>query len=430
MNTFKLNIISIIKYIFLFCFISYFFISIYKFGFTVNMLNITAMTQDFINNDWFLRNWDLSYCSSLFTHIFYYFAPVKIFGTTNAAITTAVLSIFFLSIVSGILLIKDNVKDITISDILLFVCFLSISKPFFELIMTNGAYIPFVFLILYFSNKFLQSERKIDLILASILSFFLVFGDVLSIVLCIIPITVYCLISIFYNSDSYRKYLKLLIAIIFASIAGIFIYSQYVNLNGNSLFYGYLSSQHFLSNFSNSGEFKDISLIIKFFLDFQNANFIHKNLFSGNSIFCLYKLIIISSAIIMSLKNTHSTFCNKKEANDFISFALSFGLICIFFFTFLADMPKILSAEHFFVFIPFSMAIIILRYTNCFKNLFPFRKNIILITSMIIVLLFLNWNVKEHLIDFKNNYDLRQVETIYEQETMPNSYIRRISEEQ
>ncbi len=419
-----------IIHIFLFCLISLLFFINLNLNITPNMVNIANMTQDLLQGDVFLKTWDLSYCSNLFTQIFYYLIPVKLFGNSSLAILSAVFLVFITTIYSGIILIKDNYQEIQFIDILLFICFCGMGSSFLNFIAINASYIPFIFLILFFTNKYLNTDNEKNLIFVSIISIFLAFGDIFSVVLCFIPIISYCLIKIFHAlsnpENNPKKYYKLISIIILSAGLGFSLYLQYISFNGSPQIYGWLHSKYFIDIYSNEGTISYLPIITQYFLNIQNVNFSGNNIFSLNTVLYFCRIIITLSGLVFVIKNICNTASNKNEHNNFISFTLSLGLIFLFIFIFLIDSKPNEYIEQILSVIPFSIALILLRYSNCFKELSQLQKNILLWILIIVVLLI---PINSTIGNLQNNYKKISLEKLFpitENSIYYCNYIKRI----
>ena len=393
--------IIILKAVLLLVFLVYLFFLGKSFIVNATMVNIAETAQDLLKGDFLLSKWDLSYSSNLFSQIFYYLIPVHLFGVSSKAIAISIFLIAIATIVTGSLLLKDNPKDITFQDVLLLICFFGLGNYALQALQLNGASLPFVFLTLFFANKYLQTEKYQYLIITSLLNIFLVFGDIFSLVICIFPMMLYCFLSIFHKEHPV-KYIRLLLTILLSTVFGVFLYTQYLHFNKSGAMYQWFASKSFIDDYINESNMSNVVIFIKSFTFIQNMNFFDDYIFSPHVIMYIFRTIISLIGLVLMAKIIFNVTTNKEEDNnDIILFSISSALIFTIFFGIFVEANFLEYVNQIFAIIPIGIAILIMRANKCFINLDKFQYYSIFLLSAFILITFCNKKLDEQIKESK-----------------------------
>ena len=380
------NKLNIIKIVLLIIFLIYMYFLGNHFTVTSTMVSIAEITKDILGGDLLLSKWDLSYSSNLFTQVVFYFFPVLFCGVTLKAIYISLFLIVISSIFTGALLLKDTIKDISFKDIVLYICLYGFGLVAIQMVQFNGACLPFVFLVLLFINKYLKTENNKYLIYASLISVFLVFGDIFSLVICFVPIILYTLFSVFYKEHP-QKYLKLLAAMIISVLTGIFLYAQYVHYNLSGAIYQWFATKTFIDDYSSIANITNGTVFLRRFFEVQNMHFFTEYIFSSRVFMYAFRTIVTIAGLVIAVKNFINVCRNNDEKEDFISFSLSTAILLIIIISQFLEANLREYAFYTYAILPIAISIIIMRGTNCFSklNLFQYSALFLLSVSMFII---------------------------------------------
>lgn len=343
------------------------------------------MSGSFLKGDYWLNGWNISCNGTKIIDFIYYLIPVKILGLGSKAVMYALFLVILLSVFLGYLLVTSNRKEAHINDILFYVCLLGISPTILVVIGEYGTYIPLLFLCLFLFNKYIKTEKIQYLIIATVASALWVFSDMFAILFLIIPLLLYASIKLFFT-EQMKKNFRILLAVLFAVSSGLFLFTIYTKLHNQTTFLTdvvYFSfydkpKYHILYRFYE---------IINEILKIQNANFISSEFFSLQVPVFMSRLLITIIGIILSLKVFFNTLFVPKYKTDFISFVLAAGILLIFLFAFYIETGVNEHVQPLWSFIPFAIAIIIMRYKRWLNKINPFSYNILLIILCCLTLL-------------------------------------------
>ncbi len=377
--------INIIKVILLIAFLVYLFFIGNHFLTTSTMVNIAEITKDILSGDLLLSKWDLSYSSNLFTQVFFFIIPVMFCGVSLKAISISLFLIVAATIFTGALLLKDNIKEITFKDIILYICLFGCNLVALKTLQYNGACLPFVFLVFLFANKFLKTENNKYLIYSSVIGAFLAFGDIFSVLICFAPIILYCLISIFFKEHPI-KYIKLLLFTIISLLLGVFLYSQYLHFNSSGAMYQWFTTKTFIDDYTNIANITNTTVFIKRFSEIQDMSFFAEYLFSSIVLEYIFRTILTLIGIVVIFKNVINVCRNKDENDDIISFCLSGAILLIIFLSLFLEANLREYAYYTYAIIPVGIALIIMRQYNCFNKLNLFQySTLFIITALMFI---------------------------------------------
>ena len=394
-KTFDKNILNIIKVILLVAFLIYLYFIGNHFIISSTMVSIAEITKDILSGDLFISEWNLSYSSNLFTQVVFYILPVLFCGVSIKAIHISLFLIMVSTIATGALLLKDTIKDIDFKDVTLYICLCGFGLVALQAIQFNGACIPFVFLILLFTNKYLKTENKKYLIYTSLLSIFLVFGDIFSLVICFAPIILYSFFSIFYKEKP-QKYIKLIVTMIISVLTGILLYTQYIHYNTSGTMYQWFTTKTFIDDYTNIDSITNLNVFIRRFSEVQNMNFFSEYIVSTPVFLYIFRTIVTLTGLILAIKNILNVCKNNDEKEDIISFSLSSSILFIILFSLFLEANLREYAYYIYAILPIAMSILIMRTTNCFSKLSLFQYSILFLISAVI---FVSFCPK----DFKND---------------------------
>lgn len=335
---------------------------------------VANLTKEILSGNFFLKRYNVGQCPELFCSFIFYFLPVKIFGATAKAILCAAFLIITSSALTAVLLVKNNIKRLRTKEFLMFICFVGLMYVLFIHIGLYGAFLPFVFLALFFMNRFILTKKHHYLIIATLLGTFLVFGKVISVTFYILPLIIYSIVKIFYN-DRPLLFFKVLISSVISFLSGLLIYYLYIKFNGCSGLYSSIASKRYVDFYTGNELLKIVWIYsIKSLMIIQNNFFFSEPIISYKTIMYFYRSIITLIGIVLSIKIFAKTFFGKIRG-DFVSYILSCGLIVFLIFMTSIQYDSFVLFEHCNVLIPFAFALIIMRYKNLsqFFNIYQYR---------------------------------------------------------
>ncbi len=343
-----------------------------------DLSTMVLFSDDILNGNIFLNNWYLSGLTFLATDMLYFLLSVKLFGISSSSIFCALSLYITMCFISAFLLIRNDIKKITILDLIMFILLCGISFESIRLATCHNGCFVYSYLTIFFTAKYLKNQQNKYLFYSSILLILSVFSDYIIFMTAIVPILVYSCFQMFYNNDN-KKYLNIIFSIVISIITGyfllkVYIYNSTLEYNGEPAYFININ----IDAFTNK-----IILIVKELSLLFDIDCLTNKLLNINAIISLLRYIIIFLGIHLIYKNIEKCITNKNP--DFVNFCLSLSVVLFFIIFLTTSYNSDIHTARYISFMPLSFAVLILREFSCFDNIS--KKQYILIFCLLLILL-------------------------------------------
>ena len=172
--------------------------------------------DDFLNGNFFLRGWYNEWFSTgityLTTDLLYFLFAVKLFGISKTSVFLGCSAYAFLSLIAAFLLIKDDIKKLSVLNLIFFICLCGMSFSLIKALHVHCGCFVWSYIIFLLTAKYFDNVNKKLFIPITILLSLSIFGDMITVTLTVLPIWIYSLCKIFHTKD-FEKYLPFIKAI-------------------------------------------------------------------------------------------------------------------------------------------------------------------------------------------------------------------------
>ena len=280
--------------------------------------------------------------------------------------------------ISAFLLIRNDIKKITILDLIMFILLCGISFESIRLATCHNGCFVYSYLTIFFTAKYLKNQQNKYLFYSSILLILSVFSDYIIFMTAIVPILVYSCFQMFYNNDN-KKYLNIIFSIVISIITGYFLLKIYIY---NSTLVYNVTPAYFI-NINIDTLTNQIILIVKEISLLFDIDCFYNKLLNINIFIVFLKYIIIFLSIHLIHKNIEKCITNKNP--DFVNFCLSSSIVLFFIIFLTTSYNSDINTARYISFMPLSCAVLILREFSCFDNIS--KKQYIFIFCLLLILL-------------------------------------------
>ncbi len=338
-------------------------------------------TADFLKGNFFFKGWDNEWFSSGITYIttdmLFFMLGIKLFNISATSIIFAWTLIIFLCIAIAFLLIKDEKKEITVSNLIIFLCLLGLSYFFiFFLHFHSGCFI-YQYLICLLIAKYLTNSDKLYLFFIAALCGLAVFGDMIAITIIAFPVLIYSLLKIFHKSDI-KKNIYLILSVSLSTFAGYILLQLF-----SSHFSGIPHTHQELIHFTYGTCIQRIIHVFNQISMLCGVDCYDNKIFDFVVWvpFSRYIIIIIGFYLVyLNIKK-----CLLNDNPDFISSYLSFSIFIQLMILLLTTYNVDVFSARYLSFLAINFAVIIMRYYNCFENLNSHQFKFILCSLLILL---------------------------------------------
>lgn len=376
-----------------------------------DLSNMVLEADDVLKGNLLLKGWYNEWFSTgityLTTDLLYFLLSVKLLGISKASVFLGCSLYAFMSIITAFLLVKDDIKQLTITNLIFFLCLCGLSFPFIKALHVHCGCFVWGYIIFLLTAKYLETKNRKILIPICILLTLSIFGDIIIVTLTILPIWLYSICKIFHTKDL-DTYVPLIISSLTMFLIAALGLKLYLNAAG--IAYNYQP----LTFIAGEDLFENIILVGKQIpLVFGAAEFYkHRILNPYTNYLSLIALTILIVSVYLIYKNIKESLTNKNT--DFISICLSYSIIIQVALLLLTTYNNDLYNARYIAFMPINCAIIILRRYNYFET-FP-KKQYAIILSVLILTFFTSAFYSY------NKYE-RKVSTDYLQEILEKQHL-------
>lgn len=371
--------LPIICAIFVFIFFHIFIIQSHIF-IESDLSNMVLEADDVLKGNILLKGWYNEWFSTgityLTTDLLYFLAAVKLFGISKMSVFFGCSLYAFMSIIAAFLLVKDDVKKLTVSNLIFFLCLCGLSYSFIKTLHVHCGCFVWSYVIFFLTAKYLDTKNRKYFIPILILLTLSIFGDMITVTLAIVPIWLYCLCKMFHTKD-FDTYLPLIIysmATFIVAGLGLKLY-----LGAAGIVYNYQP----LTFIADEDLFENFILVCKQIpLVFGAAEFYKHRIFNPYTNYLSFiALTILFVSISLIYSNIKASLTDKKT--DFISICLSYSIVIQVALLLLTTYNNDLFNARYIAFMPINCAIIILRRYNCFET-FPKKQYAIILSVLLL----------------------------------------------
>ncbi len=345
-----------------------------------DLSNMVLEADDFLKGNILLKGWYNDWFSTgityLTTDFLYFLIAVKIFGICKTSVFLGCSLYAFMSILTAFLLVKDDIKKLTIANLVFFLCLCGLSYPFIKTLHVHCGSFVWSYIIFFLTAKYLETKNKKFFIPILILLTLSIFGDMITIPLAVLPIWIYSLCKMFHTKD-FDTYLPLIIYTMATFIFACFGLKLYLNAAGIAYNYQpltFMAIEDLLENILLV--FKQIILV------FGVGEFYKHRIVNPYTTYLSFiYMLILFVGVYLIYKNIKESLTNQKP--DFISICLSYSVIIQILLLMLTTYNSDLFNARYIAFMPINCAIIILRRYNCFE-MFPKKQYFIILSVLVL----------------------------------------------